>query len=87
MILSGYPTCIPAMMLGPDPGEGEAAAVEGGAARPERHGQLGVQGLGPAGRVVPGVPSQLPSRYADIVDIVDITGIVDIEIIVDILDT
>lgn len=75
------------MMLGPDPGEGEAAAVEGGAARPERHGQLGVQGLGPAGRVVPGVPSQLPSRYADIVDIVDITGIVDIEIIVDILDT
>ena len=87
MILSGYPTCIPAMMLGPDPGEGEAAAVEGGAAGPERHGQLGVQGLGPAGRVVPGVPSQLPSRYADIVDIVDITGIVDIEIIVDILDT
>ena len=75
------------MMLGPDPGEGEAAAVEGGAAGPERHGQLGVQGLGPAGRVVPGVPSQLPSRNADIVDIVDITGIVDIEIIVDILDT
>ena len=53
----------------PDPGEGEAAAVEGGAARPERHGQLGVQGLGPAGRVVPGLPPQLPSRYVDIEDI------------------
>ena len=87
MILSGYPTCIPAMMLGPDPGEGEAAAVEGGAAGPERHGQLGVQGLGPAGRVVTSVPSQLPSRYADIVGIVDITGIVDIVIIVNILET
>ena len=55
--------------VGPDPGEGEAAAVEGGAARPERHGQLGVQGLGPAGRVVPGLPPQLPSRYVDIEDI------------------
>ena len=87
MILSGYPTCIPAMMLGPDPGEGEAAAVEGGAAGPERHGQLGVQGLGPAGRVVTSVPSQLPSRYADVVGIVDITGIVDIVIIVNILET
>ena len=55
--------------MGPDSGEGEAAAVEGWAARPERHGQLGVQGLGPAGRVVPGLPPQLPSRYVDIEDI------------------
>ena len=70
MILSGHPACIPAMScVGPDPGEGEAAAVEGGAARPERHGQLGVQGLGPAGRVVPGLPPQLPGRYVDIEDI------------------